>query len=217
MSQVEDAEKLLCFLEKLREFVSGKQLYKVLILSAIVASVLLLMGQIKFTRDILEPMYTTIRMLLSWVLVLSVVTTSSLWIVDKGEELIQARKRKREEAEKRATEERGIEEARAEEARAIAEAEAERERQAQQECERIAAQIISMSDVEREIFSEVKSSGGCGVWVARDDAVVQTLLHRGLLERIGEVETWQDWEGGYDGRAWCILVEIPARVKAVAV
>ena len=214
MSQVEDVEKVLGLLDKLREFVSVNKLYKVLILSVMVALILLFLGQIRFVRDILEPMYTTIRMLLSWVVVLGVATTSSLWIVDKGEELIQARKRKREESELRAAEERRIEEAREEETRAFVEAETERERQARQERAKIAAQIVGMSDAEREIFSMVLSGSGCGVWVAQDDARVQTLIHRGLLERIGEVETWQDWEAGYDGRAWCILAEIPVRVKA---
>ena len=197
MSQVEDAERLLGLLDKLRELVSLSKLYKVLILSIQVSSVLLLLGQIEPVRDILDPMYTTIRMILAWVLVLSIVTTSSLWIVDKGEELMQLRKRKREEA------------------RAKADADAKRERQAERERMRIAAMIEGMSDAERGIFSKVKSCGGCGVWVAREDAGVQTLICRGLLERVGDVETWQDWEGGYDGRAWCILVEIPAGVKAV--
>ena len=175
-----------------------------LILCILVSSVLLLLGQIEPVRDILDPMYTTIRMILAWVFVLSVVTTSSLWILDKSEELMHARKRKREDAENRAMEERQVEEA-----------VAEGKRQALQERERISAQIRGMSDTEREIFNLVKSGGGCGVWVCKDDAGVQTLIHRGLIEQIWTVETWQDWEGGYDERAWCILVELPAIVKSV--
>lgn len=190
-------------MEKLREFVSGNNLYKVLILLVMVASILLLVGQISAVRAILDPMYTTIRMMLSWVVVLGVVTTSSLWIVDKGEDILQKRKHMREEAELRASEE-----------RAIAEAEAERERQAKRERERVTALIEGMSDAEREIFRLVLSGAGCGVWLSKEDATVQTLMSKGLIERIGEVETWQDWEGGYEGRAWCLLAVIPAGVKA---
>ena len=92
-----------------------------------------------------------------------------------------------------------------------------RERAAQERTEREAIEnkLEQISECERRVLEKVKSGAGCGVWLARDDAVVQTLIHKGLLERIGEVETWQDWEAGYDGRALCILTEIPARVKSL--
>lgn len=92
-----------------------------------------------------------------------------------------------------------------------------RERTAQERTEREAIEnkLEQISECERRILEKVKSGAGCGVWLARDDAVVQTLIHKGFLERIGEVETWQDWEAGYDGRALCILMEIPVRVKSL--
>ena len=190
-------------LEKLKEFVSDNKLYKVLGWAVLVAAILFLIGFFPAVRSILEPMYTTLRMIFAWIVVLGIATTSSLWVVDKCEALLQAKKHKKEEAEAQEVK-----------ARAIAEAEAEREREAMREREHIAGLISGMSEAEREIFSLVEAGKGCGVWVARDDARVQTLMYKGLLERIGEVEMFHDWEGSEDGRAWCMLVEIPPRIKA---
>ena len=130
MSKIEDAEKLVGILETLKEFVSDNKLYKVLGWTALVAAMLLLIGLFPAVRAILDPIYTTLRMIFVWTLVLGVTTTSLWFIVDKCEGWLQSKKRRREEAE----------------ARAIAEAEAEHERE-------VVALINEMSDAERKIFS----------------------------------------------------------------
>ena len=92
-----------------------------------------------------------------------------------------------------------------------------RECKVREETERdaIVNKLKQLSERERLILEHVKSGENCGVWLAVDDAVVQTLIHKGLLEQIGTVKTWQDWEDGYDGRALCILTQIPERVKSL--
>ena len=203
MSKIEDAEKLVGILEKLKEFVSGNKLYKVLSLLVLVSAILFLIGFFPAVRSILDPMYTTLRMIFAWIVVLGIATTSSLWVVDKCETLLQAKKRRREESEAQEVE-----------AHAIAEAKLEHERKAMRERERIADLISGMSEAERKIFSLVEAGNGCGVWVALEDSRVQTLIHRGLLGRIGLLATWQYWEESEDGRALCILVEIPSKIRA---
>ena len=81
------------------------------------------------------------------------------------------------------------------------------------EREHIREKLGSLSTAERKILGIVESGKGCGVWLAQEDAAVLTLLHKGLLKRVGNAERWQDWESGYNGRAWCILAELPSDVR----
>ncbi len=69
--------------------------------------------------------------------------------------------------------------------------------------------IQTLSQKELVIFNYVKNGDTCGVWVAEVDAAVLTLLHKGLLQRIGDSRCFADWPPDTDGRASCILVVIP--------
>ena len=71
-------------------------------------------------------------------------------------------------------------------------------------------QIQALSQQERVMFDYVKDSGS--VWVSELDAAVLTLLHKGLLERIGDVKCFADWPPNTDERASCILVAIPKEI-----
>lgn len=88
---------------------------------------------------------------------------------------------------------------------------AKKERESERE--HIREKLCSLSPAERKILSLVESGKGCAVWVSENDAAVQTLIYKGLLKQIGESGTWEDWESGYNGRAWCILAEIPSDVR----
>jgi|GEM_PF-6739657 len=83
------------------------------------------------------------------------------------------------------------------------------------EREHIREKLGSLSTAERKILGIMESGEGCGVWVPLEDAAVQTLIHKGLLKAVCNIGTWQDWEGSIDGRALCILAEIPSAVKSV--
>ena len=83
------------------------------------------------------------------------------------------------------------------------------------EREHIREKLGSLSTAERKILRLVESEQGCGVWVPLEDAAVQTLIHKGLLKQVGRIASWQDWETSIDGRAWCILTELPLAVKSV--
>lgn len=93
----------------------------------------------------------------------------------------------------------------------------ERKAKKERETEReyIREKLSSLSTAERKILSLVESGEGCGVWVSLEDSAVQTLIHKGLLKQVGRIASWQDWETSIDGRAWCILAEIPSGVKSV--
>ncbi len=73
---------------------------------------------------------------------------------------------------------------------------------------RITKQIQALSQQERVVFDYVRNGDTCGVWVAEIDAAVLTLLHKELLQRIGDSRCFADWPPDTDGRANCILVVV---------
>ncbi|MBR1437881.1 MAG: hypothetical protein IJ587_05025 [Synergistaceae bacterium] len=70
--------------------------------------------------------------------------------------------------------------------------------------------IKELSPIERKVLVYVQSGNNCGVWVAQKDAAVQTLIHKGLLEQLGEVRQFDDWNGE---RVFCILVVLSPYLK----
>ena len=81
--------------------------------------------------------------------------------------------------------------------------------------EKVREQIRSLSQQERIVFEYVQNGNDCGVWVSETDAAVQTLLYKGLLERIGDKSCFADWPSNTDERAVCILTVIPEQVKNI--
>ena len=73
-------------------------------------------------------------------------------------------------------------------------------------------QLQRLSTQERFIMDIALSGGNCGVWMPRTNAAVLTLLHKGLLVRISEEETFADWEGE---RELCTLMIIPEDVRNI--
>ena len=76
-------------------------------------------------------------------------------------------------------------------------------------------QIQAISQQERAVLDYVNSGDSCGVWVSELDAAVLTLLHKGLLERIGDTKCFADWPPNSDERASCILATIPQDIASV--
>ncbi len=74
----------------------------------------------------------------------------------------------------------------------------------------IKAKLNNLSPMERNMLDYVKAGDNCGMWLPKNDAGVLTLMHKGLLERIGYASIWEDW---YSGREVCILATIPEKVK----
>ena len=87
------------------------------------------------------------------------------------------------------------------------------QKQIHEEQERIREQIRRLSPQERIVFEYVQNGNSCAVWVGDTDAAVLTLLHKGLLERIGDKACFADWPPNTDERASCILAVIPEAVK----
>ena len=73
-------------------------------------------------------------------------------------------------------------------------------------------QLQRLSTQERVIMDIALSGGNCGVWMPRTNAAVLTLLHKGLLVRISEEETFADWE---NERELCTLMIIPEAVQNI--
>ena len=188
---MEDFTKVLELAREVWQSLQDKPARKIAANVLIVSSALCLLCRIPALSSILGSMNETIRGWAFLALIVSVLWISSSFLVDWIYDVVDRRK-----AEKKQEWERS-----------------QREADAEKERARLRAEIRSMSESERRILSLVESGKGCAVWVSIDDAAVQTLLHKGLLKRVGNAKRWQDWENGEDGRAWCILSEIPAEVK----
>ena len=188
---LEEAGKLLELIQKVREISGGKFLLRVCVNIAVISFLVLLLVQNSFLSAMLKDMSETIKALSFLALLLCVVSiptiTLTSWIFRKYDELLDIKQQELD-AKKQ-------------------EIEAIRER------ERIKGEINGMSEAERKIFNLVEAGKGCGVWVACKNAAVQTLLCRGLIERLGDIETWQDWESGFNGSERCMLVKIPERIE----
>ena len=76
----------------------------------------------------------------------------------------------------------------------------------------IREQIRHLSTPEQKVFDYVYNSS-CGVWVGETDAAVQTLIYKGLLERIGDKNCFADWPPDTDERALCVLTVIPSEIR----
>ena len=71
--------------------------------------------------------------------------------------------------------------------------------------------INGLSNGEKEILKLVLSGSNSGMWVAKDNSSVLTLLYKGILEKISNEEIWADWHiesDEWDNRKICILVVI---------
>lgn len=67
-----------------------------------------------------------------------------------------------------------------------------------------------LSQPERKILEYVQSGINCAVWVYPKDAAVQTLIHKGVLERIGDITEFCDWD---NERVLCILVMLSPAIR----
>lgn len=175
------------------EYLKDKPVLKITVNIFVVSFGLFMLCSLPILSSILGNMNETIRTISFLVVMISGLSVMSMWLV--GRIFLEAERKKVEkELELRKKEE---------------------ERKSESERERLIAELGALSRSERNILKLVQSGEGCAVWVSENDAGVQTLLHKGLLKQVGEVGSWQDWETGYDGRAWCILTELPLAVKSV--
>ena len=175
------------------EYLKDKPVLKVTVNIFAVSSAVFAFCSVPMVSSILGSMNETIRGLAFIALMLSGLSLCSTYLVEWIYEIADRRR-----AEKIRERER-----------------LQRESDAEKEREKLIAEIKSLSGMESRILELVQTGQGCGVWVPLEDAAVQTLIHKGLLKPVCNIGTWQDCEGSIDGRALCILVEIPSAVKSV--
>jgi len=77
--------------------------------------------------------------------------------------------------------------------------------------------LSSLSEAEISILKLVAEKGNCGVLVPEDEAVVLTLLRKGILEKLSDTGTWIDWDGAYDNRAYCVPVIITQKFQKAVI
>ena len=72
--------------------------------------------------------------------------------------------------------------------------------------------VNKLSAPEQQVMKLVSGGNGCGVWVAKNDSAVLTLLYKGMLRQISNEERFHEWEfseGYLDSKdEICILVVV---------
>ena len=170
---MDELSKLFELMQSVKKYLS----WSILLPCCFTSTALLLMTQ--FVRNIIEPMYTTIRITLTLICLFSFAGLLYKAFSDLCAMLFTKFSTTQEKARRQ---------------------------------KQITQQIQSLSQQERAVLEYVKSGDTCGIWVSELDSAVLTLLHKVLLERIGDTKCFADWPPNSDERASCILVVIPNEV-----
>ena len=178
------SEFFVQFVEKIDKFFTWKFLRRYFFMS----SIILLTIQIPLICNILEPMYTTIRISLAliWLLSFAGIVCKSLdcifmYVKNK---IIQKKL----------------------EYQTIGEHEKKQNQYIQQ--------LKNLSEVEKKIMDLVLKNPYSGTCVPKNNATVHTLLYKGLLKRISDLEVFEDWNNSGE-REVCILVIIPEELQQI--
>ena len=176
------------FLAQLAENIEKFLTWKFLTLCFFVSLIVLLAIQIPLVCNILETMYTTIRIFLvviclfSFAGILYKSLACCFIYVQKNFEQLNLERKTALEREKRQS--------------------------------HYIQQLKQLSEAENKFMQLALKNSYSGICLPKNNAAVHTLLYKGLLKRISDLEVFEDWDNSGE-REVCILVIIPEELQQI--